>query len=398
MYPLDFIKKAKSLFRLSPASEWKVNGSVGCLISPLGVWDRDTFSRLASCRFLNELTALDLSGGYADGPLLEPLLRSRYLTRLETLDLGWNSLSGAGVAALAAARLPKLRVLVLCDNDLVLSDLEELVSCRILQPLTSLAFSYNAIGDEGLERLATVSFGQLASLDLSGVGATAAGFSGLLASGCLKTLRKLDLYGNDLGEEGAKVVADAQSLSRLEALDLASCGLTAASAQYLARSKHLNGLQELSLYSAGHRVGQENRVGNEGVEALAASPFLKRLRELYLEDNQVSGRGVKALAGSPLLARLTGLDLSRNPIGTVGARVLASSPNAGGLKWLNLKSCAIDDAGAHALAKSPHLGNLETLWLMRNRIGPAGLRALIKRFGPEGRILNGIVPDWPWTP
>src|SRR5262249_7996717 len=98
------------------------------------------------------------------------------------------------------------------------------------------------------------------------------------------------------------------------------------------------------------------------------------------------------------LARLTGLDLSHNPIGTVGARLLASSPNAGGLKWLNLKGCAIDDAGAQALAKSPHLGNLETLWLMHNPIGPAGLRALIKRFGPEGQILNGIVPDWPWIP
>jgi hypothetical protein len=58
-----------------------------------------------------------------------------------------------------------------------------------------------------------------------------------------------------------------------------------------------------------------NQITTAGAEALAASPFLARLRRLDLSANQVTAAGARALLSSPYGARLREVVLHDDPIG-----------------------------------------------------------------------------------
>ena len=68
-----------------------------------------------------------------------------------------------------------------------------------------------------------------------------------------------------------------------------------------------------------------NDIGDEGAKALAESETLSRLTTLNLGDNDIGEEGVKALAEPKTLSRLTTLHLSINDIGVEGAMAIASS-------------------------------------------------------------------------
>ena len=109
--------------------------------------------------------------------------------------------------------------------------------------------------------------------------------------------------------------------------------------------------------------------GSAGAEAIAASPHLTGLRDLFLV-----GCG----------------------IGDAGAAALADSPNAARLRTLNLGLNNLTDAAALALAKSPHLDGLRAGWLHLggNRgITPAGVDALRDRFGYDPTSADES-PNW----
>src|SRR5438067_40847 len=75
-----------------------------------------------------------------------------------------------------------------------------------------------------------------------------------------------------------------------------------------------------------------------GLEVLLRSPYLIRLRELYLRNNPLRAEGVRTLAASPVLAGLTALDLGECQIEDAGAQALADSPGAAGLTSVNLRN------------------------------------------------------------
>ena len=69
------------------------------------------------------------------------------------------------------------------------------------------------------------------------------------------------------------------------------------------------------------------------------------------------------------------------PHGGDGVQVLAASPNLARLRSLDLSESGMSDAGARALAASPHLGCLEKLTVSRGGISDDTHRALAERFG-----------------
>jgi uncharacterized protein (TIGR02996 family) len=97
----------------------------------------------------------------------------------------------------------------------------------------------------------------------------------------------LDLSGNPVRDQGARLLAAAPSLSHVRGLNLSSSG-----------------------------------IGDSGLRALAHSPHLRALRELYLCDNYISDAGIRSLANSPLAQRLETLYLRFNSIGHDGASLL----------------------------------------------------------------------------
>jgi len=80
----------------------------------------------------------------------------------------------------------------------------------------------------------------------------------------------------------------------------------------------------------------DNRLGDEGVNDLAACPFLAQVQYLNLNANGVSDEGVKALARSPVLTQLKRLHLKNNPIAGEGVVALFNSETLESLQTFQL--------------------------------------------------------------
>jgi uncharacterized protein (TIGR02996 family) len=171
----------------------------------------------------------------------------------------------------------------------------------------------------------------------------------------------------DLG--GAEDLANNQHLvGRLRHLGVGSYrgdgdGVAAA----LGRAPGLRNLESLSF----------GRVGPAGVAALAGSPYLTRLKTLYLNGNPVGDDGAEALAASPHLSALEFLQLNHSGVGDRGVMALARSEHLTLLQTLYLGGGnPITDAGALAVASAAGLPRLVELHLWESQIGEAGARAL----------------------
>src|SRR5882672_2263328 len=145
-------------------------------------------------------------------------------------------------------------------------------------------------------------------LDLSGLGLTEIPLELCVLTG----LTSLNLWDNEIGDDGARALAA------------------------------LTGLTSLNLW--------DNEIGDDGARALAA---LTGLTSLNLWDNEIGDDGARALAA---LTGLTSLNLRGNQIGADGARALAALT---GLTSLDLSSNQISDDGARALTALTGLTSLD---------------------------------------
>jgi uncharacterized protein (TIGR02996 family) len=75
-----------------------------------------------------------------------------------------------------------------------------------------------------------------------------------------------------------------------------------------------------------------NRIGDEGAQELAHSPYLQHVTRLSLHNNVIGDADARALAASRYLQRLTALDLSDNFIRDEGGRALLQSLRSGPLR------------------------------------------------------------------
>jgi uncharacterized protein (TIGR02996 family) len=318
---------------------------------------------VAACPHLERLKSLALRGGFLRDRELRELLASPYLGRLADLGLVGHGIETLGVRALTEFQLlPRLRSLDLSDN--------------------------HAVGDQAVRALAGASGAAgLHTLNLARTNLTPRGVSDLFGSPFLQGLRELDVSTAKRRDLAGLVESIAQSpvFANLAALDLgghplqpadlqrlfaaaggrtfvrlglAGCGLDAAAAEALAAIP-FGGLTALDL--------RRNRLGPDGLRALAEAPGLASLTALRLGWNDVRDTGAKALAASPHLTRLTALDLSHNNIGGPGLRALAASPNLAGLRELDLSANYVGPSSVEALTSSPHLSRLRTLTLPGDR-------------------------------
>jgi uncharacterized protein (TIGR02996 family) len=316
-------------------------------------------------------------------PLVAAIVDDPRLDRLEGLNLQgpWGS---ALIPLLTRPRWRGLRSLTVDDAD---------CSPDLVQALTD-----PGIGMENVEEL-------VLGGDYQGE-LGPAGLAPLLASPVLARLRSLSLLNLSLGPEDALALAEA-GLTRLQSLDLGwgsynpnrvgSEGVRA-----LAASASLGGLTQLLL--------PFNSVGDDGLAALAGSHTLDNLAYLSLQGNSLGDEGLRALAEGEGMAGLAHLELTwnrditarglaalvRSPrfrriqtlwirqcaqIGPEGAQALASSPASQGLRDLNLLECGLGPEGGLALARSPYLDGLQKLQVCGNHLDEESRRALVERFG-----------------
>jgi uncharacterized protein (TIGR02996 family) len=302
--------------------------------------NQDGMERLARWPGLRQITGLDLGNdrigqegerlANRPGPGgLASLIESPRLLRLESLSLADTALTEADLACLAnSSRLPLLSQLRLPGCSITVEGVWVLGRAQGLPGLRHLAMGWNgySLGDEGN--------------------------ASLVGSPLLARLDTLDLYNTEYGPRTATALAGSPYLGQLRCLDLSYCSVGPEEARKLA-SARFGALAELKLCG--------NKIGPEGMAALARAPALARLTLLDLLDNEIGPEGARVLAASPALASLQSLELARNWIGPDGAKALAGSPFLSRLRHLSLWRNDIGARAARTVMLSPHLARLWSL-------------------------------------
>lgn len=187
----------------------------------------------------------------------------------------------------------------------------------------------------------------------------------LVLRGC-GPLRELHLRDGAIGPDGAQVLAKAAPLEGLDVLSLLGNGVDARGVELLAASPRLQRLRALDL--------RKNRVGVGG--ATAVGNAFSQLRVLDLTTNVLGAKGVAALLGGRGLGELRHLCLQQCAVDDEAIEALTRSKRVTQLRTLNLRSNKLTDEGARLLAKCKGLSKLQALNLNNNPIGEAGKKAL----------------------
>ncbi len=182
-------------------------------------------------------------------------------------------------------------------------------------------------------------------------------------------IRALRTHQSERGDAMLGALAANETLAGLESLASDYDNVSDTGLKALAASPYLRRLKSLSFE-------ESSRITGRGLAALARSPVMASVERLsLLWSCQVGVEGVRALAASPFVGSLRELALS-GPLGDEGAEAIASSPALSGLRVLRLDNCGIGARGAERLASSPHLSRLEVLSLRGNSLLQSGVEAL----------------------
>lgn len=332
--------------------------------SGIGTWD---LIKLFQVRPLSRLRSLSLNGVPVGHAGLQAVLRHPVSLRLRELELCRTGIGGNGVEELCSSpNLGELEALRLDDNDLGANGTSFLCGARHLTALKRLSLSGNRIPERGARDIArSPHLRNLVELDLS---FNPLGFDGgleLARSPHLTQLRLLDLSYAQLPTGLIRPLAESPLFDSLTHLRLGNNNLQAAGVEALVRGR-MTMPSLVSLHLGG------NEIGDEGAKVLATWPALSRLRHLLLRTNGLRAFGLRPLLFSNHLGRLTTLDLRGNRLGDMGAQVLARWPGLATVQELNVGQCGIGDLGAAELLAA--IPRMRWLSVTSNDLSPGVLQ------------------------
>ncbi|VTR96235.1 Leucine-rich repeat-containing protein typical subtype OS=Herpetosiphon aurantiacus (strain ATCC 23779 / DSM 785) GN=Haur_4051 PE=4 SV=1: LRR_6: LRR_6: LRR_6 [Gemmata massiliana] len=327
------------------------NGGAGITWDEREVLGDDGAMVIARCANLSNLNALALGGGTIGPPGMEALVKSPYLSGLESLSLGGHPVGDEGLIHLSRSPLASR--------------------------LTKLDLQDTQVGDDGLRAFFTAGPSRLRQLCLGSYGThrvAGAGLNALVRCDALRALTDLYLDGVPLTPDHVCSLANNPCFAGLRRLHIGASNFDDQMAQELAASPYLRNLRFIDL--------QNNRVGTRGVSALARSPVLDTVIDLELHNNGgVADAGAAALAGSERVRELQNLGLAATGLGLKGLRAVANSPHLAQLRSLDFESAPFGDRGARALCGSPYLQKIKELTLYNCGISDRMAAALRARFG-----------------
>ena len=108
-----------------------------------------------------------------------------------------------------------------------------------------------------------------------------------------------------------------------------------------------------------------DQIADEGLEALADSPYLQNLELLNANHNEIGDDGAIAIANTENLPNLKDLSMFGNVIGDRGAQAIADSPQSKKYTKLDLYKNQYTRKGYKALTESDNLKNCEELEVYR---------------------------------
>lgn len=315
--------------------------------------ERDEWLAVFHSPGLAEVDVLAVSGDAVDAELVAELARSEYVAQLEILELVRTSMGDEGVAALADAEMTNLRGLALQSNSISDAGIQALAGASGMPNLKTLKLADNDIGVDG----ATI----LAHGDI------------------FDTIRWLGVGNNPMGGDGVVAIADSPKVAGLRGLDVEMLTLDDRDLARLAEKSTLHELERLVL--------SENELTDAGLKTIADSPLIDGLDTLIIDGpffpprgdfrpNEIGDEGITALVESESVSELGELAVEFNDIGHRGAAAIANSPHLDQLEILRLRGNSIGDRGGAALAESDGLASLLFLDLAANGIGGEGMMAL----------------------
>ncbi|MEU1479166.1 hypothetical protein [Streptomyces sp. NPDC005760] len=267
---------------------------------------------------LRQLTELTLEllpvGDAVIAGVLESLDPDR-VEKLKLADLVATDITAAAFAGVGA--FPRLRHLDLSRNRLGAKGAQQLAADVRMPVLEHLDLSgrksgspyygrpdVQPVGDAGAAAWASSpTAGTLTHLNMAATGLSVDGLTALLTSEALHRLDSLGLACNPVGGWPAHL-RDAPLWRTLRTVDAADCGLGDEDVEALAATVSAPCLHSVSL--------AYNSVGSRGARALASWPVLPQLWELDLHDNLLTDEGLDALASSGAVPRLLELDLEQD--------------------------------------------------------------------------------------
>jgi uncharacterized protein (TIGR02996 family) len=175
--------------------------------------------------------------------------------------------------------------------------------------------------------------------------------------------------------------------------------LTVDLARSVATAPEARLLHTLRIEGVAHRSQDSYQPGDDtpaegdcpSLLVLFASVHLCNLRLLRVRGYDL-GRHLGAVVLSPILGRLTHLEIQDPNLGLAGIEALATSGILDRLKTLDLRRCGLTDFHAEALAEAP-LGNLELLNLDDNQLTEHGIRILLETGVPLQAADQGLPDD-----
>ncbi|PZM87227.1 MAG: hypothetical protein DLD55_02525 [candidate division SR1 bacterium] len=136
---------------------------------------------------------------------------------------------------------------------------------------------------------------------------------------------------------------------------------------------------------------RRNKIGDDGVQALAKKRKLKEGVSLDLGGNKIGDEGAKALAEHWELKEGVSLDLQGNKIGDAGAKALAEHWELKDGVSLDLRRNKIGADGVQALVEHWELKEGVSLNLRVNKIGDAGAKALVEHWELKDGVSLSLV-------
>lgn len=223
----------------------------------------DIIAQSSSLRFLTELS---LAGNGLDDVAVGRLAASKSHGRLKEINLSYNKITSEGIELMAQSPwLENLQRLYLSnggpDERLGPRGAAILANAPWFQNLTELVLCNQSLGDAGVAALAmaprNAKFEQLDFGDniersdrphIRNPMSDAAAVIFAKAFPCLEQLRSLRLGKHQIGDIGARALADSYALERLVELDLHDNSISEAGATALRESRCLRSIIELHVY------------------------------------------------------------------------------------------------------------------------------------------------------
>ena len=204
---------------------------------------------LAESEHLSDLVALDIGGHKLHIDALEALCQGVSFDKLATLSISSASLGGKGGVALATSEaFLNLETLHLNENKLGAKGITALANSKIVHGLGTLSIEHNNVGVGGAKALAqSDGLSSLSHLQIGeNLSMKAAGLEHLVQSDSLRGLRTLNLSRSALKEDRVSALASA-TFDQLASMDLSSCMIDDDALALLYRSGAFDHLAYLNL-------------------------------------------------------------------------------------------------------------------------------------------------------